>query len=155
MVMIINDISVFGVVQQRKTKTQAMILAVLLAATTSAATSGLAHRSPPAAFGAGARPQALWIHGAMFPAPAGTTVCSTSNGCTLGAFIACSDSSQAITNITFASYVSLRQQPTCLPPEDPPRCQSELPPPCHQGPPLVPSIADWRVRAAGSVTLCG
>ena len=49
---------------------------------------------------------AHWITGALIPVAAETTVCSTSNGCTSGAFLACSDISQKITNITFASYVS-------------------------------------------------
>ena len=47
-----------------------------------------------------------WITGALIPVTDETTVCSTSNGCTPGAFLACSDVSQKITNITFASYVS-------------------------------------------------
>jgi hypothetical protein len=38
----------------------------------------------------------------MLPAAAGATVCSTSNGCTPGAFLACADASQNITDITFA-----------------------------------------------------
>ena len=50
----------------------------------------------------GGRPQPQWIHGAMLPAAAGATVCSTSNGCTPGAFLACADASQNITDITFA-----------------------------------------------------
>jgi hypothetical protein len=49
---------------------------------------------------------ARWIHGALLPASTSTTVCSTSNGCTPGAFLACPDASQNITDITFASYVS-------------------------------------------------
>lgn len=50
-----------------------------------------------------------WIKGALISRTTrgAASVCSTSNGCTDGAFLACSDASQKITNITFASYVRL------------------------------------------------
>ncbi len=57
-----------------------------------------------------------WITGALISGSTRgveTTVCSTSNGCTDGAFLACSDASQKITNITFASYVSFCSYFTC------------------------------------------
>lgn len=51
-----------------------------------------------------------WINGALISGAtqgAAAMVCSTSNGCTDSAFLACSDASQKITNVTFASYVSI------------------------------------------------
>eukprot|EP01043_Picozoa_sp_COSAG02_P074596 COSAG02_NODE_15003_length_1215_cov_1.401434_2_plen_118_part_00 len=59
-----------------------------------------------------------WINGALISGGtegADAMVCSTSNGCTDSAFLACSDASQTITNITFASYVSIMVQ---LPPAE-------------------------------------
>ena len=47
---------------------------------------------------------ARWVHGAMVAAAPGSSVCSTSNGCTPGAFLSCPDMSQVITSVTFASY---------------------------------------------------
>jgi hypothetical protein len=54
-----------------------------------------------------------WIHGAMVVTGLPATVCATTNGCTDGdAFLACEDSTQTITNITFASYGNPSQCPT-------------------------------------------
>eukprot|EP01048_Picozoa_sp_COSAG05_P016001 COSAG05_NODE_2003_length_3720_cov_2.834576_3_plen_347_part_00 len=55
--------------------------------------------------GGAALDKPAWVHGALVPSLASySSVCSTANGCTPGAFLSCADASQRIIDITFASY---------------------------------------------------